>query len=174
MSRLISTRQWTANQRNALRSTGPKTASGRARVSQNARVHGLSRPVTVDEIEVRAVSEALALELGSQDAVDLARVIVAFERAENHLAEILSGDAPVESRTYDTRNELTLTDDILELLPQYFSPSEIEELSASFVQRDVQHSRDPIDAMQRSRRYWKRAANQLVKQARAVSSLSHT
>ncbi len=37
-----STAQYTANQANAQLSTGPRTAEGKARVSQNARTHGFT------------------------------------------------------------------------------------------------------------------------------------
>jgi hypothetical protein len=38
---MTSTRQLEANRANARRSTGPKTASGKARVAHNAITHGL-------------------------------------------------------------------------------------------------------------------------------------
>src|SRR5262245_11337428 len=41
-------RQIAANRRNARNSTGPRTATGKARSSRNARRHGLRTPVTAD------------------------------------------------------------------------------------------------------------------------------
>ncbi|HVX37515.1 MAG TPA: hypothetical protein VHC71_14975 [Hyphomicrobium sp.] len=85
---MASTRKILANRRNAQLSTGPKTAAGRLRSSQNARRHGLSVPVSADP-QLAQEAKALALEiiaeitrpdLGSQanivsDAqVDLTRV----------------------------------------------------------------------------------------------------
>jgi len=167
MSHPTSTRQRVANRRNARRSTGPKTESGRARVAQNALRHGLSRPVAPNEPNVRAVAEALASELDTHAANDLARVIVQFERVERELMGTLAGSIPEEHHLKDPLTGLTLTDDILEVLPRYFSPSEISELSEGFISQPTRSSQDSMDRIHRARRYWKRAANQLVKQARA-------
>mgnify|MGYP003565695461 FL=1 len=166
MSHPSSRRQRAANRRNARLSTGPKTESGRARVSQNAFRHGLSRPVAPNEPNVCAVAEALASELDTYAANDLARVIVQFERVERELMGTLAGSIPEEHHLKDPLTGLTLTDDILELLPRYFSPSEISELSEGFISQPARASQDPVDRIHRARRYWKRAANQLVKQAR--------
>ena len=56
-----------ANRANARKSTGPKTAAGKARVSRNARRHGLSRPLFCDGACTPHV-EALAREIAGQDA----------------------------------------------------------------------------------------------------------
>ena len=63
-------RQIAANRANALRSTGPKTAAGRARSSRNALRHGLSLPVEMDaaeEVRHRALVAALAGEKADGD-----------------------------------------------------------------------------------------------------------
>jgi hypothetical protein len=56
---VISARKLRANRANSLRSTGPKSAAGRARSAQNARRHGLGTPVLSDpalsaEVEIMA------------------------------------------------------------------------------------------------------------------------
>jgi hypothetical protein len=56
---MVSESKVRANRLNATRSTGPKTAAGRARVSRNARKHGLrmpvlSSPALAAEVEARA------------------------------------------------------------------------------------------------------------------------
>ena len=56
-----------ANRANARKSTGPKTAAGKARVSRNARRHGLSRPLFC-EGDFTPHVEALAREIAGQDA----------------------------------------------------------------------------------------------------------
>jgi hypothetical protein len=64
---MTSARKIAANRRNALASTGPRTAAGKARVAQNARRHGLALaaccdPAWSDEIK------ALAREIAGDDA----------------------------------------------------------------------------------------------------------
>ena len=56
-----------ANRANARKSTGPKTAAGKARVSRNARRHGLSSPLVCEGSFTPHV-EALAREIAGQDA----------------------------------------------------------------------------------------------------------
>jgi hypothetical protein len=46
---MISARKLAANRANALKSTGPRTAAGKARAAQNARRHGLRAAVLADE-----------------------------------------------------------------------------------------------------------------------------
>ena len=56
-----------ANRANARKSTGPKTAAGKARVSHNARRHGLSRPLSCEGAR-RPQIELLARQLAGEDA----------------------------------------------------------------------------------------------------------
>ena len=56
-----------ANRANARKSTGPKTAAGKARVSHNARRHGLSRPLFC-EGAYRPRIELLARQIAGEDA----------------------------------------------------------------------------------------------------------
>ena len=58
-------RQLQANRRNALKSTGPKTAEGRARASKNARTHGLSISIFADAL-LNAKVEELARKISGQ------------------------------------------------------------------------------------------------------------
>jgi hypothetical protein len=60
---MTSPRRLRANRANARRSTGPKTATGRAKVAQNARRHGLRIPVLSDpnlSAEVAAIAQKIA------------------------------------------------------------------------------------------------------------------
>jgi hypothetical protein len=61
-----SERRIAANRRNALLSSGPRTAAGKARVSQNALRHGLAVSVLKDSV-LAAEVEALAQSLSDQD-----------------------------------------------------------------------------------------------------------
>ena len=64
---MISARKVSANRANARASTGPKTASGRARAARNALCHGLSLPVYSDPALSEEL-EALAREIAGTDA----------------------------------------------------------------------------------------------------------
>jgi hypothetical protein len=60
---MASKRQIEANRKNASRSTGPRTASGKARSSRNAFHHGLSRPARADEPDLGNVGDGSLREL---------------------------------------------------------------------------------------------------------------
>jgi len=64
---MTSARKVSANRANARVSTGPKTASGRARAARNALCHGLSLPVYSDPALSEEL-EALAREIAGTDA----------------------------------------------------------------------------------------------------------
>jgi hypothetical protein len=66
----MSARKAAANRANATRSTGPRTAAGKARASQNAVRHGLSVPVLTDP-ELNAEVAALARRLGDGEVCHL-------------------------------------------------------------------------------------------------------
>jgi hypothetical protein len=74
---MASERQIAANRRNAQKSTGPKTASGRKRSSKNAYRHGLSLPMS------NVGSEAQLKDLSRQLAGDVfsAEILAQAERA---------------------------------------------------------------------------------------------
>ena len=65
---MASERKIAANRANARASSGPKTARGKARASQNAQRHGLSLPVVADPALLKEVKE-LAREIAG-DASD--------------------------------------------------------------------------------------------------------
>lgn len=75
-----SDRKRAANRANATRSTGPRSASGKARASRNALRHGLNLPVTqsVSEGEVEALARRFAG--GDPEKLEFARAA-----AEAHL-----------------------------------------------------------------------------------------
>ena len=70
---MASEKQIAANRANALRSTGPRTAAGRATSSQNALRHGLSLPMTPDSELVESLARTLAGETAGEDQPEVAR-----------------------------------------------------------------------------------------------------
>ncbi|MBR0826158.1 hypothetical protein JQ596_11460 [Bradyrhizobium manausense] len=99
---MASIRQIEANRSNAKRSTGPKTAGGKARSSQNALRHGLAR--SGDPTVTEKLAVAIALRLGHQVAPDsamaLARSKLALLRLrslrQEMLAALLAGPLPAD------------------------------------------------------------------------------
>ncbi|MCC8971767.1 hypothetical protein [Bradyrhizobium brasilense] len=79
---MTSTRQIEANRRNAERSTGPKTARGKATSSQNALRHGLARVHEDDAQGLVSLTFALRCGLGQQVAPE---TLVAVARAKRDL-----------------------------------------------------------------------------------------
>ncbi len=85
---MTSPKQRLANQRNALKSSGPRTEQGRRRASQNATKHSLSLPLDAlfFSKEINAVVGLIALEcVGQEQALELAKRIVDYERIEAYL-----------------------------------------------------------------------------------------
>jgi hypothetical protein len=72
---MTSQAQIEANRRNALASTGPRTAGGKARAAQNSRRHGLSLPACCDPAwsdEIKALARSIAGEGAGAERFDLA------------------------------------------------------------------------------------------------------
>ena len=72
---MASEKQIAANRANALKSTGPRTAAGRARSSRNAYRHGLSRPVAPDFEVVESLARILVREAAGEDQLEAARAL---------------------------------------------------------------------------------------------------
>ncbi|MDA9454357.1 hypothetical protein ABIF61_003047 [Bradyrhizobium japonicum] len=72
---MASIRQIEANRSNAKRSTGPKTAPGKARSSQNALRHGLARSAIGDAAEIENLAVAIARGLGHPVTPDAAMAL---------------------------------------------------------------------------------------------------
>jgi hypothetical protein len=79
---MSSERKIAANRQNARRSTGPRTAAGKKRVSRNAIRHGLARSVLADPSlspEVERLARLLAGERDSADQLEAARLAAEAE-----------------------------------------------------------------------------------------------
>ena len=76
-------KQLRANRENAKKSTGPKTAGGRARSSRNALSHGLSLPLKLDA--EAAAKAGLIRQMLASEPTELSRGLAAVEVAEAQL-----------------------------------------------------------------------------------------
>jgi len=80
---MASERQIAANQANAKRSTGPRTATGKLRSSRNAFKHGLSRPLS-------GPSSNLSDDRLSSDLTDIARSQLELSRIQRVRTELIA------------------------------------------------------------------------------------
>jgi len=101
-----SLRKLYANRRNARLSTGPRTAAGKARSSQNARKHGLALPALRDPAKTRNIAE-LARKLAGPTA-DATRFEAACRlvAAQIDLLDIRAARLPLLSRAPDDRSAI--------------------------------------------------------------------
>ena len=181
---MISPQKIRANQQNALRSTGPRSVSGKRRSARNSIRHGLSilGLAPFEEPKVEAIADLLRVEhLGGSEARAMAQAILVYERNEAHQQEVFSNQYITK-----TNHDLSLIESIL---GESIDPSEAGEIlrgAKAELARDRSEeaedlkdllriitmlTRDQIrdDQKSESRRYYKRAANQLAKSIKAAS-----
>ena len=88
-----------ANRRNAQRSTGPRSAAGKARTARNAYQHGLSLPISDDQSlrDVAELMDALKLEFDAAEHPELvlraAEGHIELQRARRLKADLLNQEA---------------------------------------------------------------------------------
>jgi hypothetical protein len=88
-----------ANRRNAQRSTGPRSAAGKARTARNAYQHGLSLPISDDQSlrDVAELMDALKLEFDAAGHAELvlraAEGQIELQRARRLKADLLNQEA---------------------------------------------------------------------------------
>jgi hypothetical protein len=76
---MASERQIAANRRNAKKSTGPRSASGKKRSGQNAHRHGLAKPISSADFEDQLEKMARQMAEDSEDTATLTLARVAAE-----------------------------------------------------------------------------------------------
>ena len=169
-----------------MKSTGPKTKTGRRRASLNDVSNGLSAPADPAwrEGKVSAIEGALQGErLPDADVRHVAEVIFEFERNIAHQREIFktrhAGDDEGAGKSIVIEAEAALTDEIDETLmidERHGGPDEDERAwlieAQKFMRRQqrLNHARakrNAVEEIVRADRYMRRAANQLVKALKA-------
>jgi len=84
---MSSQRKILANRRNAMKSTGPKSRSGKASSSRNARKNGLSQPLNGDDLSVRSIEIASIISRAYQmvvgDSKELSKELELLRRIRN-------------------------------------------------------------------------------------------
>ena len=182
---MTSLRQRAANQRNALHSTGPKTTAGRRRVATNALSHGLSVPV--DPLAQHELVDPILGKLAAEDLpksvrLDLATKIAEFERniahQRQHFADSISGQEPAPRDVLGI--DEVFIEDILDLKLDAEQDAFGGGVQAEFLKEakaalkslrswgDRQAKRELSDELRSTERYYRRAANQLIKTLRAL------
>jgi hypothetical protein len=85
---MTSTRKVRSNQKNARASTGPRSAQGKARASQNARQHGLSLSALVDPDHSAAVKAWARSLLGDSKSKELQAIALQIAAAQVDLLRV--------------------------------------------------------------------------------------
>ena len=180
-----------ANRRNALRSTGPKSAGGKLRSSQNARMHGLS---IIDSMGISDPLLTSLSELISQDGVDpflaqeIANRIVSYER--NQAYQRMHFSQLQEPKRTETANHEAMRNSFgteLDMMADFLNEKRylgggIKKSDLNFVinmQQKMmklalrQIKRQGVEHAKRVRnsvRYLKRSSNQLIKSLKGLRS----
>ena len=112
---MASDKQIAANRRNAMRSTGPRTRSGKARSRANSLRHGLLSKVLVDPAlvnETDQLARRIAHEHGKPDdcfesrtIADAEQIILSARAARAQLLDITSSELATNTAADDRRHE---------------------------------------------------------------------
>jgi hypothetical protein len=84
----VSARKRAANRRNARRSTGPRTAAGKARSARNGRRHGLTLPVSADPASLRLIMTLTDAIAGPGASAECREAATRFALAQADLVRI--------------------------------------------------------------------------------------
>lgn len=189
MSSPTSLQRRQANRRNALKSTGPKSAAGKKRSAANALSHGLSTPIGLQSTGplLIAISNCIDQEVQeSHIAREIARRIFDYERNLAYQRELFAqqfnrrGTSAAEETGVHGLfgSELDMMDDYLEEQCNFKRP--IAKKDHSFVSNtkhkmlktwskvDTREQQERVREGVNSVRYLKRASNQLIKALKAL------
>lgn len=187
---MTSLKQRAANRRNAQRSTGPRSDSGRGRSAVNAIKHGLTSPVEatvwgskVSELELLLRSEGHNV----AEARELARRLVEFERNVDYqrqrFPEGLTGEPRKQIVPDAAKKDIEVAGQIAFLrgskqthLLGMDKPlaRQMQKFFERVANRQIkQANRDAVKELKNADRYLRRAANQLIKQLKSLGDSSN-
>ena len=139
----ISHRRSLANQCNALKSTGPRSAAGKRASSQNSRKHGLnSAPDFESSIEYRALVDLIAEEgFAAFSCADIAAGLLNYRRVMDAYYQTCTSPEPVNELRRDM-NVRASTPIFRELLsPSGSEPQDVREMATFFTDMQRQERR---------------------------------
>lgn len=178
---MISPAQNLANRRNALKSTGPKTNSGKIKASQNAVKHGLNKPINKKDVSDQLDRLSVILEAAGYQPrhahrislclLDYDRVMRAQDELSFRLESLASAGHYLKSQSDDTHH----------VADQEISDDEAETALLAWFSRAFGLDRVPpkpgalcgqnlwmrVTSDRQYERYRKRSLNQLLKALRA-------
>lgn len=189
MSSPASPQRRQANRRNALRSTGPKSDSGKKRSAANALSHGLSAPIELQSTEplLIAISNCIDQDVHDlQAAQEIARRIFDYERNLAYQRELFVPQFNLRRANAAEEKgvralfgaELDMMDDYLEAQRIFKQPIAKKDLNFVLNTKhkmlklwskvDAREQRERAKEERNSVRYLKRASNQLIKVLKAL------
>jgi hypothetical protein len=168
-----------ANRLNALKSTGPKTAQGRKISAQNSTRHGLSVPLPPHIIDPLQQELTLLIQLdgiATDTARDIAQKIIDYERNLAFLREIFEYEMTVfqgveKSKDLGIQKWQDELDNMLaDIHAKHLGgmPWELKNMQRLTTQLNKIISKTKKDELVKSRRYFKRSSNQLIKALRRL------
>ena len=132
-----------SNQFNALKSTGPKSVSGKRASSQNSRKHGLScAPDFESSLEYQALVELIAEEGFSGFAsADIAAGLLNYRRVMDAYYDTYTSPEPVDEFLRDVNVKASIPIFRELLIPSGSEPQDVREMAAFFASMQRQERR---------------------------------
>jgi hypothetical protein len=141
-----------ANQSNALKSTGPRSAVGKRTSSQNSRKHGLnSAPDFESSIEYQKLVDLIAEEgFSAFVSADIATGLLNYRRVMDAYYETYTGPEPVDEflRDVNVKGSIPIFRELLS--PSGSEPPDVREMSAFFADMQRQERRKGGSVSRRS------------------------
>ena len=149
---MINPRRSLANQSNALKSTGPRSAAGKRASSQNSRKHGLnSAPDFESSSEYRALVDLIAEEGFSAFAcADIAAGLLNYRRVMDAYYDTYNSPEPVDEFLRDVNVKASIPIFRELLSPSGSEPQDVREMATFFADMQRQERRKGGSVSRRS------------------------